>query len=247
MLALCALLFAGTSAPEPERVAGARATHEAALQVRTAELGLSWPPRELYLRAFKAERVLEVWVGDGRGRPLVLFEEHPICGASGVLGPKVERGDLQIPEGLYVVTKLHPDSQGWLSLRMSYPNLADRARAAERAAMERRRVSPGGDILVHGTCISIGCLAIDNAPIERVYLLALEPMARGRTIRVDVFPGRFDVERLDPLFEQATELSTVRLWRSLVPAYFAFERTRRVPSAWPRVDGSYGVAARGAR
>lgn len=244
MLVACALLLAGAPALEPERVAGARQTHEAPLRARAAELGLTWPPRELYLRAFKAERTLEVWAGDGQGRALVLFETHPICGESGTLGPKVERGDLQIPEGLYVVTKLHPDSQGWLSLRMSYPNLADRARAAERGASERRRVSPGGDILVHGTCISIGCLAIDNEPIERVYLLALAPMARGRTIRVDVFPGRFDVERLDALYEQASELSTVRLWRSLAPAYFAFERTRRVPRAWPREDGSYGVAAR---
>lgn len=223
-------------------MAGARATHEADLQERAAALGIEWPPRELYLRAFKAERVLEVWAGNGRGEPLVLFEEHPICGESGTIGPKVERGDLQIPEGLYVVTKLHPDSQGWLSLRMSYPNLADRARAAERGAAEQRRVSPGGDILVHGTCISIGCIAIDNAPIERVYLLALAPWSRGRTVRVDVFPGRFEPAALDSLLEHARELPTVRLWRSLMPAYFGFERTRRVPSAWPRADGTYGVA-----
>lgn len=242
VLALCVLLTSGTPALEPERVAGARSTHEATLQRRAADLGVTWPPRELYLRAFKSERVLEVWAGDGRGRPLVLFEQHPICGESGTLGPKVERGDLQIPEGLYVVTKLHPDSQGWLSLRMSYPNAADRSRAAERGASEHRRISPGGDILVHGTCISIGCIAIDNEPIERVYLLALEPMSRGRSVRVDVFPGRFDIDRLDALFEHASELSTVRLWRSLVPAYFAFERTRRVPQAWPRADGAYGVA-----
>ncbi|MCC7075121.1 MAG: hypothetical protein IT383_27660 [Deltaproteobacteria bacterium] len=246
MLALCALLLTAAP-PEPERVAGARLAHEASLVERAAALGLAWPPRELYLRAFKHERVLEVWAGDGAGRPLVLFEEHPICGESGSIGPKVERGDLQIPEGLYLVTRLHPDSQGWLSLRMSYPNAADRARAAARAKEERRRVSPGGDILVHGTCISIGCIAIDNAPIERVYLLAQEPVARGRAVRVDVFPGRMEPERLDALLEQATDVGTVRLWRSLVPAYFAFERTRRVPSGWPRGDGTYGVAARRAR
>ncbi len=245
MLALCALLLA--AAPEPERVAGARLAHEASLVERAAALGLAWPPRELYLRAFKHERVLEVWAGEGGGRPLVLFEEHAICGESGTLGPKVERGDLQIPEGLYVVTRLHPDSQGWLSLRMSYPNRADRARASARADDERRPVSPGGDILVHGTCISIGCIAIDNAPIERVYLLAQGPVARGRLVRVDVFPGRLEPEHLDALFEHTEDLGTVALWRSLVPAYFAFERTRRVPAAWPRADGTYGVAARRAR
>ena len=234
--------MAAPTAPEPERVAGARATHEIELQQRALALGIAWPPRELYLRAFKAERVLEVWAGNGRGQPLELFEQHPICGESGSIGPKVERGDLQIPEGLYVVTKLHPDSQGWLSLRMSYPNVADRARAAERGAAEQRRVSPGGDILVHGTCISIGCIAIDNEPIERVYLLAQAPLARGRTVRVDVFPGRFEPDVLDALFAHANELPTVRLWRSLMPAYFSFERTRRVPSAWPRPDGTYGVA-----
>lgn len=242
MLALCALLLAAP--PEPARVAGARLVHEASLKERAAALGLTWPPRELYLRAFKHERTLEVWAGDGGGRPLVLFEEHAICGESGTVGPKVERGDLQIPEGLYLVTRLHPDSQGWLSLRMSYPNVADRARAAARGRAEQRRVSPGGDILVHGTCISIGCIAIDNEPIERVYLLALEPMARGRAIRVDVFPGRLEPERLDALFEHIDDIATVGLWRSLVPAYFAFERTRHVPAAWPRQDGTYRVTAR---
>lgn len=241
MLALWVLL--ATAAPEPERVAGARLAHEAALQERAAALGIAWPPRELYLRAFKRERTLEVWVGNGRD-PLALLEEHTICGESGTLGPKVERGDLQIPEGLYVVTRLHPDSLGWLSLRMSYPNRADRARAAARGRQESRRVSPGGDILVHGTCISIGCLAIDNEPIERVYLLALAPFARGRPIRVDVFPGRFDVDRVDGLLEQASDGVTVALWSSLMPAYFGFERTRRVPAAWPRDDGTYGVARR---
>lgn len=246
MLLLCALLAAAPLAREPERVAAARETHEVALRVHAKDLGVDWPPRQLYLRAFKKERVLQVWVGNGRA-PLVLFAEHPICGESGTLGPKVERGDEQIPEGLYVVTKLHPESQGWLALRMSYPNLADRARAAARGRVEKRRVSPGGDILVHGTCISIGCIAIDNAPIERVYLLAQEPVARGRAVRVDVFPGRMEPERLDALLEQATDVGTVRLWRSLVPAYFAFERTRRVPSGWPRGDGTYGVAARRAR
>lgn len=243
MLLLCALLATAPLAREPERVAAAREAHEAVLRARAAELDVDWPPRQLYLRAFKKERLLQVWVGEGR-EPLVLFAEHPICGESGTLGPKVERGDEQIPEGLYVITKLHPESQGWLALRMSYPNRADRARAAARGRAEKRRVSPGGDILVHGTCISIGCLAIDNTPIEQLYLLALEPMARGETIRVDVFPGRFDLEGLDALLDQAVDEGTVKLWTSLMPAYFGFEERRRVPRAWPRADGTYGVMRR---
>lgn len=234
---------APASTAEPERVAAARVAHEAALVARAAEISVAWPPKELYLRAFKRERELEVWVGDGRA-PLVLFETVPICGESGGLGPKVEQGDLQIPEGLFIVTKMNPASVAWLSLKMSYPNTADRARAARRATEEKRKVSPGGLIMVHGTCISTGCLAIDDAPIERIYLLALEPFARGRSIRVHVFPARLDPEPFAALLDETDDVHVVRLWSSLVPAYQRFERERRVPVTWPRADGTYGVARR---
>jgi murein L,D-transpeptidase YafK len=230
---------------EPERVAAARLAHEETLIEKVEALGLAWPPRELYVRMFKDERVVEVWVGDGRS-PLELLETFSECGASGVIGPKVAQGDLQVPEGFYVVTGLNPWSPGLLSLQLDYPNDADRARRNERAVDVKAAatVPLGGDIAVHGTCISTGCLAIDDAPIEQLYVLAIEPRRRGRAIRVHVFPTRLSPERIEALLEQTDDVTVVKLWTSMIPAYRAFERTHRTPVTWARGDGTYGVQAR---
>lgn len=240
---------------EPERVIAARTAHEAALVEKVEALGLAWPPRELYVRMFKDERAVEVWVGDGRA-PLELLETFAECGQSGVIGPKAQRGDLQVPEGFYVVRRLNPWSPGLLSLQLDYPNDADRARRARRhAAMATSRAgasrSPavpppplGGDIAVHGTCISTGCIAIDDAPIEQLYLLALEPQRRGNTIRVHVFPTRMEPARIEAILDATDDIHVVKLWTSMIPAYHAFERTRRPPITWARLDGTYGVRGR---
>ena len=68
-----------------------------------------------------------MWVGDGRAA-LQLLQTFVVCGDSGVLGPKVQQGDAQIPERFYVVTALNPWSPGLLSLQLDYPNQTDRSR-----------------------------------------------------------------------------------------------------------------------
>ncbi len=242
---LVALTWLAADTEEPERVAAARATHEAVLIEKVEALGLAWPPRELHVRMFKDERSVEVWVGDGRA-PLELLDTFSECGASGGIGPKVAQGDLQVPEGFYIVTGLNPWSAGLLSLQLDYPNQADRERRWVRAVdlKDASTVPLGGDIAVHGTCISTGCLAIDDAPIEQLYLLAIEPRKRGRSIRVHVFPTRMSPERIDAVLEQTDEVTVVKLWTSMIPAYRAFERTRRTPLTWSRGDGTYAVQPR---
>src|SRR5436309_3450324 len=59
-------------------------------------------------------------------------------------GAKTQRGDNRTPEGEYVIDTRNAHSQFHLSLHVSYPNTADRARAA------RLGVNPGGDIMIHG-------------------------------------------------------------------------------------------------
>lgn len=244
-VALALALARVAAVEEPERVAAARAAHEATLIEKVEALGFEWPPRELYVRMFKDERIVEVWVGDGK-RSLELLDTFSECGASGIIGPKVAQGDLQVPEGFYIVTGLNPWSPGLLSLQLDYPNDADKARRAMRAVdvKEAANVPLGGDIAVHGTCISTGCLAIDDAPIEQLYLLALEPRRRGRAIRVHVFPTRMSPERITTVLEHTEDVTVVKLWTSMIPAYRAFERSRKTPLTWPRSDGTYGVQAR---
>ncbi|MEO1729077.1 MAG: L,D-transpeptidase family protein, partial [Bacteroidota bacterium] len=95
--------------------------------------------------------------------------EYPILAASGTAGPKLREGDRQVPEGVYRVLSLNPNSRFHLSLELDYPNAFDRARASEEG-----RTEPGSDIFIHGGAKSVGCLAIGDPAIEEVFLLVAE-------------------------------------------------------------------------
>ncbi|MEK7406722.1 MAG: L,D-transpeptidase family protein [Acidobacteriota bacterium] len=60
------------------------------------------------------------------------------------VGPKLRKGDRKTPEGAYTISGRNAASAYHRSLRISYPNFADRMRA------RRQGVDPGGDIMIHG-------------------------------------------------------------------------------------------------
>ena len=135
-----------------------------------------YPPKTLFIRAFKQEKELEIWAG---ARKLRLIKTYPILAASGVLGPKLQRGDRQVPEGWYHINRFNPRSRFHLSLGLNYPNEADRIRSAGR--------DPGDDIFIHGSNKSIGCLAMGDLAIEEIYGLARDMKSR---IQVLILPSR---------------------------------------------------------
>ncbi|NOK20841.1 L,D-transpeptidase family protein [Corallococcus carmarthensis] len=215
------VLLASLCAHAEDRVAEARKRQTAGLVQTFKEAGLTWPPEELYLRAFKSERELEVWAGP-RGQPLVKVRTYPICAASGDLGPKRAQGDFQVPEGFYTVDLFNPKSAYHLSLRVSYPNALDRKLGAAK---------PGGDIYIHGDCVSIGCLAIQDGPIEALYVMVSDARARmGRDVPVHLFPRRLDAAGLAAL-EALSGVTDAQkaFWRGLEPGYRYFEESRRPP------------------
>ncbi len=124
-----------------------------------------FPPRRAWLLAFKEERKLELWA-QRDGRP-AFIRSYRILAASGEPGPKLREGDLQVPEGLYRVLWLNPASSYHLSLRLDYPNGFDRAKASAEG-----RTDLGGDIFIHGSDVSEGCLAMGDAAIEELFVLA---------------------------------------------------------------------------
>ena len=127
--------------------------------------GCRYPPRELSLVAIKDERRLEVWTTD-RAQRWRRVSEYPILGASGGPGPKLREGDGQVPEGVYRITALNPNSAFHLSMRVDYPNAFDRRMAAAEG-----RANLGGDIFIHGGRASIGCLAMGDPAIEELFVL----------------------------------------------------------------------------
>lgn len=138
---------------------------EARLRARFAKAGAAFPPRRAHLLAFKSERRLELWAEADGGRRRI--HSYPILATSGTTGPKLREGDEQIPEGIYRVTWLHPNSSYHLSMKLDYPNEFDREQAAREG-----RTQLGGDIFIHGSDVSIGCLAMGDSAIEELFVLA---------------------------------------------------------------------------
>lgn len=131
-------------------------------------VAVAYPPQRIVLVGLKQERVLEVWVA-GEAGGFRLLKKYPILAASGTLGPKLAEGDGQVPEGLYKIESLNPNSLFHLALRVNYPNDFDKAKAAAEG-----RANPGSDIMIHGKAASIGCLAMGDEAAEDLFVLAAE-------------------------------------------------------------------------
>ena len=96
-------------------------------------------------------------------------------------GRKTREGDYRTPEGEYRISGRKPDSSYMLALQISYPNPADKARAAEAG------VPAGGLIMVHGRPIrpsngrgrgyyasrdwTDGCIAVSNAAMLEIWMM----------------------------------------------------------------------------
>lgn len=151
------------------------------------EAALVYPPKSLMLLAFKEERLLEVWArNDARW---VRIRSYPIKGASGGAGPKLRQGDGQVPEGVYAIEGLNPNSSFHLSMKLNYPNVSDLLRANTDG-----RASLGGDIFIHGSTGSIGCLAMGDEAIEELFVL----VHRVGKENVTVMIAPRDLRRLPP-------------------------------------------------
>jgi len=143
------------------------AEFESAVRERLApefeRIDVAYPPKEMILVGLKQEKRLEVWVSN----PPRLLKSYPILGASGVLGPKLREGDRQVPEGVYRVESLNPNSLYHLALRVNYPNQFDKAKGALDG-----RENLGSDIMIHGKTCSIGCLAMGDEAAEELFVLS---------------------------------------------------------------------------
>ncbi len=130
--------------------------------------GVSYPPTKIVLVGLKHEKKLEVYATSGANPPRFI-RSFPILAASGKIGPKLREGDLQVPEGFYHIESLNPNSAFHLALRVSYPSKQDRAQAALEG-----RTNLGGDIMIHGSNASVGCLAMGDEAAEDLFVLAAQ-------------------------------------------------------------------------
>lgn len=162
---------------------------DASLRPRFERAGLRYAPKRIAFLCFKEERRLELW-GQDNG-PWVFVTEFGIKAASGKPGPKLEEGDGQIPEGIYQIEGLNPNSSYHLSLKLNYPNDFDVAHAKTDG-----RTRLGGDIFIHGNTGSVGCLAMGDEVAELLFVLVSR--VGKDNVRVIVAPRDFRQRPTDP-------------------------------------------------
>ena len=184
---------------------------------------------QIFLRAFKKEDELEVWGKNSDSKTFVHLRTYKICAKSGSLGSKIQQGDGQVPEGVYTIDRFNPASSYYLSLGVSYPNKIDLARSAGK--------DPGGDIFIHGECVTIGCLPMTNEKIEEIYLLAvMAKSAQQSNIPVHFFPFRMGKAQLELALKTKEGKLWGDFWKNLQLVYQYFE-DNKAPGTWVKGEG----------
>ncbi len=213
----------------PARLALARQRHGAAARELCKQAGLAYPPRAVFLRAFKQSDELELWAAGGN-EAMRLLKTYPVLARSGTLGPKRREGDRQVPEGCYRISVFNPVSRFHLSLGLDYPNASDRILSD--------REKPGGEIYIHGSNVTIGCLPLGNPAIEELYTLLDDTRAPGqRDITVHIFPARMSGEAWKAVKQRNPDHAA--FWSELQPIHDDFEKTKRMPVVEVTKTGHY--------
>lgn len=178
----------------------------------------------IYLRVYKKEKKIELWAKNSTDKTYTLIKEYKICRTSGDLGPKREQGDRQIPEGFYHIDRFNPVSNFYLSLGINYPNKSDKILGV--------RNNLGGDIFIHGSCVTVGCIPITNDRIKELYIFCVEARNSGQeTIPVTIFPMELTDSNFDRLKNKyAEDNDKIGLWTDLKKGYDIFNENKELPS-----------------
>jgi murein L,D-transpeptidase YafK len=243
---LAALVFMGLyAAAQPSfmdyqsnfpRVSQAMNRKADTLKKQLAAAGLQWPVKQMYIRSFKYDSQLEVWVRNNRNEPFKLFKTYSVCALAGSLGPKRMQGDYQVPEGFYYINEFKPNSNYHMSLGLNYPN------ASDKIICTTNKLNPGGDIYIHGSCITVGCIPIQDPQIEELYILAMSAKSNGQDfIPVHIYPVRFNNPKSMAYLEKTTkdQPGLQEFAGKLKQVYDYFEKEKKLPVISIDAKGDY--------
>jgi len=209
---------------------------EDTLQKEFEAKGLQWPAKYVYIRSFKYDAQLEVWVKNSAKEKYKLFKTYKVCMQSGTMGPKRLKGDYQVPEGFYYINEFNPHSNYHLSLGLNYPNASDRILSDS--------INPGNSIFIHGSCVSVGCIPVTDDEIEEIYIIASYARSNGEDfIPVHVFPIRFNQKKSLEYFKMTAKNnpSLQKFAMELKDAFDKFEETHQVPLVLIDRKGDYVI------
>ena len=215
------------------KVANAIKQREDSLKKQLAAMHISWPVKQIYVRSFKYDSQLEVWVRNGKNESFKLFKTYKVCALSGALGPKRIEGDYQVPEGFYYINQFNPKSNYNMSLGLNYPNASD--------MLLSDSAKPGNDIFIHGSCVTVGCIPI-NTQIDELYILASYAHDQGEDfIPVHIFPIRYSVEKSREFLVKTSkdDPEYQRFSGRLKEVYDYFEQNKKIPLISVNKKGEY--------
>lgn len=218
------------------RIANVFNTKEQQLQKEFESRGLEWPARYVYIRSFKYDAQLEIWVKNNYKDKYKLFKTYKVCMQSGTMGPKRLQGDYQVPEGFYYINEFNPRSAYHLSLGLNYPNASDRILSDS--------LRPGNAIYIHGSCVSVGCIPVTNDEIEELYILGSYARAAGEDfIPVHVFPFRYTNKKAMEYFKVAAKDNDKlqKFEMQLKVAFDKFEDSHQIPLIMVDKKGQYVI------
>ncbi len=218
------------------RVASAFDKMEDSVKRQFASKNLAWPPQAMYVRSFKYDRQLEVWVKDKTDEAYKLFKTYKVCMVSGTMGPKRIEGDYQVPEGFYHIDEFNPNSLYHLSLGISYPNASDKILSDP--------VRPGSAIYIHGNCVSTGCIPITDIPMEELYIIGSYAKMNGQEfIPVHIFPVRYNVKKsADYLAASIKDNAYLERFNNNIKTVFDyFETKKELPLIMVNRAGEYVI------
>lgn len=202
------------------------------LEVLLMASGLTLNDIQIFIRIFKQEKLVEVWGKQKKDTTFKLIKNYPLCALSGTSGPKRMEGDAQMPEGIYSIVHFNPNSNFYLSLKIDYPNLSDIKFCKNNKC--------GGDIFIHGNCITTGCFPIGDEAIKELYILALEATSQGQhKIPVHIFPCKLTSNNLADIIRIQSQHEA--FWKSLLPIYQYFEDNKRLPVVRVSAKGFYEI------
>lgn len=215
------------------RVSQAWAQCNDSLRSLFATKKIPYPTANIFLRFFKGANEMELWARPDDTSKFTLIKSYRVCALSGALGPKRWEGDKQVPEGMYFIDDFNPKSDFHLSLLLNYPNYSD--------LINGDKVKPGGDIYIHGGCVTVGCLPMTDPVIRELYILCLNAKLSGQNyIPVHIYPVRFDRKGLNYLGkEYGSDTTKQRFWVNLKSEYDYFELNHKLLPVMYTPDGKY--------
>ena len=193
---------------------------------------VAYPPKDIYLRAFKSQNEMELWARNSESSEYKLIKTYHVCAISGSLGPKRMQGDRQVPEGYYFIDDFNNASEFYLSLQLNDPNYSDQRLGDQKT---------GGDIYIHGGCVTVGCLPMTNPGIQEIYTVCLNARLSGQQfIPVHILPTRLNKNGMAYLTREfPNDAAKQQFWTELKAGYDYFEKNHKLLPVMYTPEGKY--------